>query len=940
MNRAVALLLTVLTGFSGLVYEVAWQKYLATLLGSQSEATAAILGLFLGGLSAGYALFGAATRAVVERAERAGRAPRLLLLYGSVESGIGVWALAFPWLFGAVQAVSFAIPHAAGGAGFALDVALCALLVVPPTVLMGGTIPILTQAMARSLEDATRFHAFVYAFNTAGAFFGALCAGFFLVPALGLERVMFAMGGVNLFAGGVFLALGRHPNAVVLPVAPAEGAPVLRGFAAYAAVALLSGFAMMTIQTVLIRMGALAFGASQFTFSMVVASFVLCIALGSFAVSALPRIRPAYVVASQWTLIVLLAMLYQVLPDTPYWAHLLRTFFRDTPAAFLPYHFAAFLCLLFVLALPIGLSGALLPLLFHQLRGETGDLGAVAGRLYSWNTLGSLAGALLGGYLLLFFFDLHQVYRIALGALVIAAGILALRLLALSPLSLALAVIAPALVGIVILPRWDPLRLSSGLFRQRLPSATTGMGPAAVFDEIGKRLKVVFYRDDPTTSVAVMEPQAQGEALSRSIVNNGKSDGSTAADYQTMAMAALLPALLADRVESALVIGLGTGVTAGELAVLPTTRDVTVAEISAGVVGAAPFFDFANFAASKSPKLHVVRSDAYRLLRRSNRRFDVIASEPSNPWVTGVEMLYTREFLEAAKSQLAPGGIYVQWMHVYEMDQETVALVLRTYASVFDRVSVWFTEGYDLLLVGFEDGRHALDLDRLAARVARPEYAAPLRRAGIEGLPALLAHELLPLGVLEAAHLDGEIHTLLHPILSYQAARAFFRGDGAMLPPTVNAAARRVGAENSLLRRLAARTGGRLPDAVRDGAVGELCRWRPIECATHLAQWQHDDPASPLLAAQLVKQRAAPSVWPEVQPKRLAELGELFKALGPGGAIGFDRAQSATELFVRGYAHAAPFAPEVELRIWERCEDASGRCATGREEVERRIGGG
>ena len=192
------LLLTVLTGFSGLVYEVTWQRYLATLLGSHSEATAAVLGLFLGGLAVGYSLFGVLTRRLVARAQAQGRAAPLLIVYGVVEASIGVFALIFPVLFSAVQALSFRIPHGSAGLGFALDVGLSALLVLPPAILMGGTIPILTQALARSLEDATRFHALVYAFNTAGAFAGALAAGYWLVPSLGLVGVLHWMGGINL----------------------------------------------------------------------------------------------------------------------------------------------------------------------------------------------------------------------------------------------------------------------------------------------------------------------------------------------------------------------------------------------------------------------------------------------------------------------------------------------------------------------------------------------------------------------------------------------------------------------------------------------------------------------------------------------------------------------------------------------------------------------
>ncbi len=169
--RIVAILLTALTGFSGLVYEVAWQKYLQTLLGSHSEATAAVLGIFLGGLSLGYMLFGGVTRRVLRAG---GSGADLLLIYGAVEAAIGVHAFLFPRLFSLVTDASIRIPDLAAGAAFSFDVVLTALLIGPATVLMGGTIPVLTQALAISLRDATRIHALIYATNTAGAFAGAL----------------------------------------------------------------------------------------------------------------------------------------------------------------------------------------------------------------------------------------------------------------------------------------------------------------------------------------------------------------------------------------------------------------------------------------------------------------------------------------------------------------------------------------------------------------------------------------------------------------------------------------------------------------------------------------------------------------------------------------------------------------------------------------------
>jgi predicted membrane-bound spermidine synthase len=990
MLRIAALLLTVLTGFSGLVYEVSWEKYLATLLGSHSEATAAVLGLFLGGLALGYALFGRVTQRRVARARATGRPARLLCFYGFVEAGIGVYALLFPSLFQAAHAISFLVPHGSGGLGFAFDVALSALLIGPPAVLMGPTIPILTQALARGLADATRFHALVYGFNTAGAFAGALAAGYWLIPALGLVGVLVAMGLVNLAAGASFIVLGLRAPAIFHPQraeteaeeSAAASAPQARaqrgeaersqtdgepqasevqeqarrgrarsepqasevqGLRSLAVAALLLGFAMMSIQTVLIRLGALSFGSSQFTFSMVVAVFVLCIALGSFAVSAFPRIPGALIAGNLWAGAVCLLLLYRPLQNAPYWAHVLRSLFRDVGPGFYPYHLSAFVGTLLAIGLPVLLSGAALPLIFHHLRREVGDLGGVAGRLYSWNTVGSLLGALLGGYLLLYWIDLHQVYRLATAAVAVGALLVTFRVLDVSRLLAALLLLVPLLAQLVLLPAWSPERLASGLYRTRSPTPRTFAGPDAFFAKHELLASYPFYDDDPTASIAVKEEPLEDGTFDRAIVSNGKSDGSVRGDYVTMALTGLIPALLADKVERAFVIGYGTGVTAGELAGLRSVREVVVAEISPAVIRAAPLFDHANLSASRHSAVRILPGDAYRTLLRSEGSFDVIASEPSNPWVTGVEMLYSREFLEAARDRLAPGGVYAQWFHSYETDNATVAMVIRTYAAVFDHVALWYANGPDLLLLGLRDPRAALDLDRLEARVARPDFAAGLRRAEIRSLPELLAHELLPVGVVHAASLEGDLHTLLHPRLSHLAARAFFTGPVGGLPVTAGLEAARVGRANSLVRRLAARHGGRLPEDLWGPLVFQTCRSRHDLCLTLFAQWIHEVPESP------TRERVASAVLGETRPGRKTQLDLVrkFSRLYGGAPLAPEAedlllaAKQATTNFVRYYHHAAPFSRRALAELWRRCEvdeERRDRCREARARAEERLG--
>ena len=942
MLRAACLLLTVLTGASALVYEVAWQKYLATLLGSHAEATAAVLAIFLGGLAAGYELFARLAARVMARGSDS-HAVRLLRLYGAVELSIGVYALLFPTLFGVAQVVSLAAPRGHPALSFGFDVALSALLIGPPAVAMGGTIPLLTQALAGDVAQATRVHAWVYGCNTLGAVAGALLGGLALVPWLGLDGTLRATSLVNLVAGLGFVRLARRARPIETPATAAESAPsqALPRFTGYAAVALLTGFAMMTLQTLFNRIGALALGSSPYTFAMVVAIFVLCIALGSLVVSALPRIPAGLVYGSAWLLVGLLVCLYPLVPDAIYWAHALRALFRTIDQAFWPYQLAVFLAGFAVLAIPIGISGALLPLLFHQLRREVADLGATAGRLYAWNTLGSLLGALVGGYLLLVWLDLHHVYRVALGCLVVAAMVLTLRVQHKRARLFDALALAGMLGAIALLPAWDASQLTAGAFRLHEPMEWSFAGPRAFFAsrQLGE---LIFHDDDPTSTVTVLaSPQRKDSRPNRSIVVNGKSDGSLIGDYTTMAMLGLVPALLAEPApERCFVIGWGTGVSTGELASLDETREVQVAEISQAVLDAAPLFAAGNEGAPSNPKVRAIHSDAYRALRQSDERFDVILSEPSNPWVTGVEMLYSVEFLEAVRDHLAPGGVYAQWFHLYETDRDVVDLVLRTFAHVFPDMSVWFTQYTDLMLIGRLPGAKPFDLAHLEARMERPDFQRGFDRVNIDRLDVLLAHELIPSGVVAASGLGGELHTLRRPLLSERAARAFFIGETARLPKYTLPESARVGAENSLVRRYLALHGN--AESLRDDVTRETCGLgRRAECAALLAAWRRERPDSPLLAAALADFRHAYAGDGVLFDTNLDRIAALFDGTQPPPALNPEerplaRAQRVSSDFETYYHHAVPFDRGALSQVWQLCTNPA--CKEPRRKVEVEVG--
>src|SRR4029453_18590078 len=231
-----------------------------------------------------------------------------------------------------------------------------------------------------------------------------------------------------------------------------------------------------------------------------------------------------------WILAACFGLLHLAMPDTGYWTHVLRSFFRDDVHALWLFRVALFTALLLVIGPPVVLSGATLPLLFHHLRRTTGDLGAVAGRLYSWNTVGSVAGAVLGGYALFFWLDLDGVFRVAVAALVAAAALVTTRVARWRWVGLV--ALAPAVALLFALPGWSPYRLSLGTFRYRAPLPKTFDGPDAYYTDREQRTgeRILFYDDDPIASVAVREFPYRGKK-SRAILTNGKSDGALVGDY-------------------------------------------------------------------------------------------------------------------------------------------------------------------------------------------------------------------------------------------------------------------------------------------------------------------------------------------------------------------------------------------------------------------------
>jgi spermidine synthase len=540
MSRIIILLLTFCTGLAGLTYEVTWHRYLSNLLGSQAQASALILAVFLGGLSVGYHIFG--------RISKNKNGVALIYLCGATEICIGLWSLLFPLIYSTVwNKVGLHSPGGVGG--FFLDCGVAIVLIGLPTILMGGTLPLLTQALSLSRAEAPKLHAAIYAANTAGAFFGALTAGFVLIPSFGLPLTLTIAATINIFAGIIIIALKntaadqslKNEEAQTAKIRSENSLSIWRA----SAVAFLNGLCSIALQTICIRLVGLSVGSSEYAFCVVVSVFILMLAVGA---SGLTKDGGTAPLLSKNLLFLVLGalLLYLMIPYAPYAAHVIRTMCSNTGGAFYLYQVLIFALITAALLIPVGAMGRTMPLLFGAVDSPISKLGSTVGVLYGINTIGCVIGALAGGYLSLFVIDLDQLFKCCLFLMLLSLFLVIRK---------HVGAIAAAILLIAILPRWNKEYIASGLFREQVATPATYQGPTAVYDLQLKGGTTIAYKDDPNTTVSVREypiddPKEREKlktSISRALVVNGKSDGITnGIDLLTTKLLGHLPGLFYD----------------------------------------------------------------------------------------------------------------------------------------------------------------------------------------------------------------------------------------------------------------------------------------------------------------------------------------------------------------------------------------------------------
>ncbi|MCM3870382.1 MAG: fused MFS/spermidine synthase [Pyrinomonadaceae bacterium] len=726
--------LVFLSGAAALVYQTLWVKQLALIVGVDVYAVTTAVSAFFAGLAIGGGLFG----------HRADRSTRPLRLFAELEAGTGLLSFAITIVLAHTAPYFVSIESSSRPVAWVLLFVMIGL----PAMLMGGTLPALVRAVAPVEKAIGRVSGNLYAANTAGAIAGALVVTFLLVSVLGVRGSAGAAATLNFVAAALAL-LADHRMKARVPV-KVSGARFPQGVSLALGLYALAGGVALGYEVVWTQAIVQFLSTRAFAFTVVLATYLIGLFLGSLLWARFAdRVRRPWMVfgcliaAAGASALMLLASLGPWLPTTQRW---LGGIVLNTTGSELAGMCARFaLAAAIVVLPPTILLGAAFPVAV-RLAGGAERIGRDLGALLALNTAGGVAGTLLTGFVLVPKFGLVHTLGIlavaaaVLGAIAIARGANFRKPAVAGAMTLVLVVVT----GAALVP---------GDLLARL--LTTSRGGT-----------LVFYQETPSGTVAVLEQFANSGSFHRLYIQGVSNSGDTIPSLRYMRLQALLP-LLIHRGEprSALVVGLGTGITAGALLTYDGLDRRVVAELLPAVVSSASIFS-GNYGVTSDPRVTLRLADGRRELLRSSDSYDLITLEPPPPSAAGVVNLYSRDFYTLARRRLNPDGLVAQWLPLATQNDEDSRSLVRSFVDVFPHTTLWTTEFYETLLIGSVEPIQ-LDATRIAERFERPGVTAALREVGIASPAALLATYLTDRGGLERFAEDSPATTDNFPRIEY-----------------------------------------------------------------------------------------------------------------------------------------------------------------------------
>jgi spermidine synthase len=715
------LLLFVGSGCAALIYEVVWFQLLQLVIGSSAVSLGVLLGTFMGGMCLG--------SYVLPRFIDVRRHP--LRVYAALEVAIGVMGLVLLFGMPLVNSIYTAI----GGGNLMFRALVASICLLPPTLMMGATLP----AIARYVETTPRGVAwlgFFYGGNIAGAVIGSLLAGFYLLRVYDMAVTTYAAVALNVLVAALAVLIAtraRYAPAEAVPasqVERADGSSVV-----YLAIAL-SGLTALSSEVLWTRLLSLLFGATTYTFSLILAVFLFGLGIGSSVGAGIARSSTRPRVALGWCQMLLCGamawaavMLTESLPFWPINPSI-------TSSIWFNYQLDMVRCLWVVLPGAV-LWGASFPLALAAVAKPGQDPGRLVGGVYAANTVGAIAGSLGASLIITQWLGSQRGQQV----LIVISAMSALMLL------------APAAAGEAGRKgvRWAMTVLlvlttgAAGLLARNVPAVPGLLVAYGRYAATWVGLTNIIYVGEGLNAFVAVSETSTGV---RNYHNAGKVQASSEPqDMRLQRMLGHFTHLIPKNPANALVIGCGAGVTAGAVSIGPDVKHMTIAEIEPLVpASVSKYFGEYNYNVVDNPKVTVHIDDARHFLLTTDQKFDAVTSDPLDPWVKGAATLYTREFFEVVKRHLNPGGVVTLFVQLYESNEAAVKSEIGTFMEAFPNSVVWGNtnngQGYDLVLMGqLEPIR--IDVDALQAKLDDPRYAQvaqSLREIGINSAIELLSN--------------------------------------------------------------------------------------------------------------------------------------------------------------------------------------------------------
>jgi len=777
ISRIWVFLLFFISGATGLIYEVVWTRLLTLVMGNTHYSIATVLTAFMGGLALGSYAGGK----VIDRFFNP------LALYALLEGAIGFYCLAIPgiidWAFPLFKSIYLNSGSSYAEASF-YRFLICGSILLIPTTFMGATLPILSKFVSSEPGLIGRDVGTLYAVNTFGAVFGAATSAYVFMRLLGLSATIQLAAGLNIgIAVVIFLVFRPGWNRTAQSLnESSEGLSELADNTTRAVSMSweerflllafgVSGFCALVYQLTWNRILSLLLGSSVYAFSLILSLFILGLALGTVCFARLvTRMKDLVKVFG----LLQIGIGISALAALPFFGEIPfinRWVYQNWDIDFSAVQLSNLLIIFSLLFFPTFFMGAQFPVVVKLLTRGMSNLGNDVGRVYASNTVGTIVGSFIGGFFMIPILGIQNSVLTAVFINILLAGGLLSLSKSLTPsmkfYGLPLVLMA-CLWGGVSMNAWDKAVISSGSF---MPYRIKDLKEAE-----NRTNRILFYKEGTHTTVTT-ELAVSGNIFLRV---NGKTDASLALDMRTQLLSGYLPMFFQKSPQSVLVIGQGSGITLGAVEQFPAVKDIDLVEISTAVIEGSRFFGPFNHHALDDDRLTTILEDGRNHVALSDKKYDVIISEPSNPWISGVGALFTVEFFRLLKDRLTETGVACIWVHT-NMSPESFKSITRSFSTIFPHVTMWESiVGDDYLLIG-SSKEYGLPYERVDDLLKKDSIGKDLSRIGIHSVRDLFSLMIMSRDQILRFSGEAPIHTDDNSLLEFNAPKYIYKDDRDVL---------------------------------------------------------------------------------------------------------------------------------------------------------------